>query len=162
MTGFDYTVLAITGLSLVVGLWRGVVSEVLALVAWGVAFFAAMHLSTPVSGVLTGIKDVATAHLAAFALVFVCALMIMALIRFLLRKLLSLVGLGPLDRLLGGVFGLARAALVLVVLVMVGGLTDSPRQPWWREATFAPPLETVVIALKPRLPEALAKRIRFK
>ncbi len=41
MTGFDHAVLAVIALSSVFGLWRGVVSEVLGLVAWVAAFFAA-------------------------------------------------------------------------------------------------------------------------
>lgn len=163
MTGFDYVVLAVTALSLLVGLWRGVVSEILALVAWIVAFFAASTFSGLVAGLLSGaIKDAAVAHVAAFVLVFIAVLMLMALVRVLLKQVLSLAGLGVVDRLLGAVFGLARAALVLVGLVLVGGMTGAPREPWWREATFSPPLETAVIAIKPRLPETLAKRIRFK
>jgi membrane protein required for colicin V production len=40
-------------------------------------------------------------------------------------------------------------------------MTSAPRQPWWRQATLAVPLETAVLALKPWLPADVAKRIRF-
>ena len=41
MTAFDYAVLAVIAASALLGLWRGVVGEVLALAAWVVAFFVA-------------------------------------------------------------------------------------------------------------------------
>jgi membrane protein required for colicin V production len=40
-------------------------------------------------------------------------------------------------------------------------MTSAPQQPWWRQASLAPPLETAVLAVKPMLPDDLAKRIRF-
>src|SRR5690606_1076129 len=40
MTAFDYVVLAIVGLSLVVSVWRGAVREIMALAAWVLAFLA--------------------------------------------------------------------------------------------------------------------------
>ena len=39
MTMFDYIALTVVGLSLVFGLWRGMISEVIALVAWGLGIF---------------------------------------------------------------------------------------------------------------------------
>ena len=42
MTGFDYVVIGIVSVSLLFGLWRGVIGEVIALVAWGVGIFAAI------------------------------------------------------------------------------------------------------------------------
>ena len=41
MNWFDYSILAILALSVLVGLWRGFVSEVLALVCWVLAFWLA-------------------------------------------------------------------------------------------------------------------------
>lgn len=41
MTVFDYVVLFVVAVSLVLGMWRGVVGEIIALVAWVLAFFAA-------------------------------------------------------------------------------------------------------------------------
>jgi membrane protein required for colicin V production len=64
--------------------------------------------------------------------------------------------------MLGALFGLARGVLLLLALVMLAGLTPLPRQSWWRQALFAPPLETAVVALKPWLPAALAQRLQYR
>lgn len=163
MVAFDWAVIAIAGLSALLGLWRGVVSEVLSLAAWVAAFLAAGQFSGLLALRLTSaFGDKGVANVAGFAIIFVGVLILFALVRFLAKSLLSAIGLGPLDRVLGGIFGLARAAVVLLVLVILGGLTTLPREPWWSEANFSPPLETAVMAVKPHLPQALAKKIRFR
>lgn len=163
LTVFDYFVIVVVALSLLIGLWRGVVSEILALVAWVVAFFAARTWSGQAGELLAfGLTDQAWRQVAGFVAVFVAVLILFALARWLLSLLLSAVGLGPLDRLLGGVFGVARGVLVTWVAVLLAGLTALPQQQWWRQAVLAPPFETAVLAAKPWLPPDLAKRIRYR
>lgn len=162
MTVFDYVVIGIVGLSLLFGLWRGVVSEILALVAWGLGIFAAIEFGAAVgSTVFTGLGDPAIRTLAGCVLIFVGVLVAMALVRLAVRSMVKALGLSVSDRLLGMVFGLVRGVLVTMVLVGLGGMTAAPKQPWWREATLAPPLETAVMVARNWLPDELAKRIRF-
>ena len=52
--------------------------------------------------------------------------------------------------------------IACVVLVAAGGMTPLPQEQWWREAQFAPPLETAVLAGRPWLPPDVAGRIRFR
>lgn len=163
MTTFDWVVVVVVGFSALVGLWRGVVSELLALAAWVAAFLVAggfsgmlaVHLEETFGG--NGV-----AYVAAFVILFVAVMLLFALLRSVIKHLLQVMGLGPVDRMLGVIFGLIRAAIVLLFLVTLGGMTRFPFEPWWRTARFSPPLETAVLALRPYLPEALATRIRFK
>lgn len=163
MTPFDYGVLMVLAVSVLLGLWRGVVSELLSLVAWVLAFIAARTWASMVSGMLIGsIADPALRQGAAFVLVFILVLVAMALARFLVRELLRAIGLGFVDRILGATFGIARGMLLVLVGVLLAGLTALPRQSWWREASFSPPLETAVLASRPWLPPELAKRIHYR
>jgi membrane protein required for colicin V production len=163
MTAFDYAVLALVVASALLGLWRGVVSEMLALVAWVVAFLVARAQAPQVSDWLAGqVVEPGMRLAAAYVLVFVGVLLVFALARMLISLMLKAVGLGFLDRLLGGAFGVLRGMLVVVFAVLVAGMTPLPRSDWWRGAVLAPPLETVVIAAKPWLPAEAAKRIRFR
>ena len=41
MTAFDYGVLGVMACSALLGLWRGIIGEIIALLAWVAAFFAA-------------------------------------------------------------------------------------------------------------------------
>lgn len=163
MTVFDYAVLAVVAASVLLGAWRGFVSEALALAAWVAAFFSGRALAPDVAPVFSGwIKEPVLQYIAGFAVVVVAVLVLVALLRFAVSRLLRAIGLGPLDRLLGAVFGVARGALVVLAAMLIGGLTALPQQAWWREAWLAPPLETAVLAIKPWLPPAVAKRIKYR
>ena len=163
MTVFDYTVLAGLALSVLLGIWRGVVSEVLALVAWVLAIFLGRMLAPSLAPELGHwILGAGLQYLAAFALIAVAVLLLVSVIRFMVSSLLQAIGLSLIDRLLGAMFGLARGALIVLALAAAGGLTTFPRQPWWRDAAFSPPLETAVVALKPWLPHEWASRIRYR
>lgn len=163
MTAFDYVVVTIVAASVLLGLWRGVVGEILALVAWVLAFFAAKFFGADVARFLfTSITDPALRIVAAWVAVFVAVLLLMALLRLAVHGLLKALGLSLTDRLLGLFFGAARGLIIVLVLVAVGGMTMAPREKWWSEAVFSAPLETAVLAGKPWLPPEVSKRIRFR
>ena len=163
MTAFDYAVLGVIAVSVLVGLWRGLVSEILALAAWVVAFLAARAWASDVAAWLSGqIADPGIRLAAAYVLVFVGVLLVFAIARMLISLMLKAVGLGLLDRLLGAAFGVLRGVFAVWMAVLVAGMTPLPRTSWWRDAVLAPPLETAVIAAKPWLPAEAAKRIRFR
>lgn len=162
MTYFDYTVIGVVGLSLLFGLWRGVVGEIIALLAWALALFAAIEFGGVVGEALfNGIADPAMRTLGGCIVIFIGVLVAMALVRMVVKSMVKALGLSVSDRLLGMIFGLVRGVLVTMVLVGLGGMTAAPQQVWWREATLAKPLETAVLVAKTWLPDELAKRIRF-
>lgn len=163
MTAFDYAVLTVISASVLLGLWRGVVSEILAIAAWIAAFLVARVVAADVAGLLTGqIAEPGMRLVAAYVLVFAGVLLVFAIARMLISLFLKAVGLGLLDRLLGAAFGVLRGVLVVLAVVLVAGMTQLPKVEWWRNAILAPPLETVVIAAKPWLPAEAAKRIRYR
>ena len=161
MTVFDYLVLLIVATSLLLGMWRGVVGELIALVAWVLAFFAAKWWGTPLAHWFTAISDPTLRIVAGWVAVFMATLVIMALLRLTVRSLIKALGMTLSDRLLGLLFGVARGLAIVLLLVAVGGMTALPKEKWWSEAYFAAPLETAVLASKPWLPSDVAKRIRF-
>lgn len=162
MTVFDYVVIGVIAVSLVLGLWRGVVGELIALAAWVLAVFAAAEFGNQVAQMLyQGIADPSVRTLAGCVTIFVGVLVLMALVRMAVKSLVKALGLSVSDRLLGLVFGLARGVLICMVLVALGGMTSAPQQLWWKSATLSGPLQTAVLVAKPWLPDDLAKRIRF-
>lgn len=163
MTAFDYAVLTIVLASAAIGAWRGVIGEIIALIAWVLAFFAAKWWGAEIGQALfSGIADPGLRIVAGWAAVIVIVLVLMALLRLAVRGLLKALGLSLSDRLLGIVFGLARGLLIVLVLVALGGMTALPKEKWWSEAMLSAPLETGLLACKPWLPPTLSKRIRFK
>ena len=162
MTLFDHVVLTIGGFSVLLGVLRGFTREVIALAGWVVAFtMASAYSGTAAPLLATQIPDESWRVLAAFVAVFFAVLIVMSLAALLAAKLIKSAGLGFEDRLFGGVFGLARGLLVVLVLMLVAGLTPLPRQTVWKDAMLAAPLETLAVIVKQWLPQDWAKYISY-
>lgn len=163
MTAFDYAVLVIVGLSILLSVVRGLVREVLALLAWVVAFVAANLFGSRVGKLMPDAIPTEELRLVAgLVTVFFVALLAMSLVSMAISKLVKSAGLSVEDRLLGSLFGLVRGLLVVVVLVLLAGLTALPKRNMWRDAVLSSPLETVAVEVKQWLPADLANRIKYQ
>jgi membrane protein required for colicin V production len=99
---------------------------------------------------------------ASFIGLMLVSLLLFALLSRAMAEFVRGSGLKPWDRALGVVFGMARALVILVVLVLAAGLTPLPREPIWRNAMSSAPLEALAKRVRVFLPAALAARIRFE
>jgi membrane protein required for colicin V production len=162
MTVFDYAVLIIIGLSAVLSVIRGLVREVLALLAWVVAFVVANLFGGKLALLMPPeVPSEELRLLAGFAGVFFVVLLLMSLAAMALSGLVKSAGLGVEDRILGGIFGLVRGVTIVAILVLLAGLTALPKEPVWRQAVFSPPLEALAVFIKGWMPSDLAKRITY-
>lgn len=162
MTVIDIIVLVIVGISVVYGVFRGLVREVLALLAWIVSFLLANLLAPEAAKLLPqAIASEELRLLLSFVAVFIVVLVGLSVLAILASKLVKVVGLGPADRVVGGVFGLARGLLLVMILVLLAGLSSLPRQSAWREAALRGPLEACAEYIRAWLPADLSRRIRY-
>ena len=162
MTWFDYAVLAVLAVSILIGIWRGLVREAFSLAGWIAACIAALTLAPEAGQLLPANFATPFARgVIAGVVIFLVVLIVCGIAGLLVAKALRLAGLGLADRTLGALFGFARGALISLIVVLAAGLTSLPREPFWREATLSGPLETTVVALKPYLPAPLAARVRY-
>jgi len=162
MTGFDYAVLAIVGVSVLLSIMRGFVREVLALISWVAAFIVARLYALELVPMLPeAIPSEELKMLAAFLIVFLMTLLLCSLLAIALSHIFKKVGLGWIDRGLGAVFGVLRGVLVVCILVLLAGFTGLPRDPMWRNAMFAAPLEAAVLAQLSWLPADIAKHVKY-
>ena len=162
MTGFDIVALVIVIASALAGMWRGLVREVLSLVAFVAAAVAAILWGPIVHETLAPWIDNSLLRMAlGYAGVFLLVLIGVGVINLALGTLIEGTGLAPADRGLGGLFGLLRGLLIMMVLVIGAGYTPMPAEPWWRNAWLAPPFERAAIALKSYLPETVAAWVPY-
>ena len=162
MTWLDYAVLGVAGLSVVWGVWRGLVRELISLAGWVIAFLAANLFAGPLAERLPQATGSAELRLiAAFVGIFIVSLVLTTLLALLLSKLAKAAGLGGLDRVLGGLFGLARGVLVVIAFALVAGLTSLPQKPAWKQSASGALLARTALALKQALPPAFAERLRY-
>ncbi len=162
LTAFDYAVLAVIGLSALRGAWRGLLSEVFGLIGWIAAFFIACRCVGLVVPYIPANwpGGELTQWLVAFVAIVVGVVLVAGVANALLARLVEVSGLGGVDRSLGLMFGLARGVLLVLLLVAFAGLTELPKQAFWRDALLRPYAEAGVHELKSLLPEPLAAYVR--
>ena len=157
MALFDWLALALIVISMLYGLVRGLVFEVISLAGWVAAFLCAQWFADSVATWLPfGEVDAAWRYPLAFVLVFVAVAFGVGLVASITRKLVTVVGLGPVDRMLGGMFGAARGAVALLTVAVVVHLLALSDSAWWHESRGAVVLDAALQGLKPALPEKLA------
>jgi membrane protein required for colicin V production len=161
MTGFDYTIAGIMLVSLLLGLWRGLVYEMLSLLGWPLAFILSRQFAGSLAPLLPVSQDAVRVALA-YALVFIAALMLWGMLVWLFARLVKAVGLGVLDSLLGSLFGLLRGLLIILILVWLAGTSSIPEQPFWRDAKFSKSAEDIALLSKVVLPDNIAVRIHYR
>lgn len=152
MTGIDWFIFVCIVLSVLLGLLRGLVREVVALLGWVIAVALALRYSSELGTVLpmsvqwpalrTGLAGVA---------IVVSVLLISGLVGWLLKKMMAAVQLSWMDRSLGAGFGLVRAAVVLMAGVLFSYNTALAQQPWWQKSKLLPQAEVGARWMAPRL-----------
>jgi membrane protein required for colicin V production len=161
MTSIDLLALAILAISILVGLLRGFTRELFSLGALLLAVLAARALSPWLAPRLPGLGEAGLGYAAAIAIIFVLVLLLAGLAGMLMGSAVRLAGLGGYDKLLGGLFGLARGVVVLVLLTLLAGLTAMPRTTAWQASWLHSGLEAMAMGCKPWLPAELADLIQY-
>ncbi len=138
LSAVDWILLAVLGLSLLLGMWRGIVQEVLSLVGWGAAFYVS-QMYAPLAAAWLPMEGSSQMlrYAAGFVVVFVAVLIATVLVSWVVKKLVSAVGLGPLDRLLGSLFGLMRGVVILLAVTVFVGMTPMRETEAWKQAQGA-------------------------
>jgi membrane protein required for colicin V production len=160
MATVDIALIAVLAASVIVGLARGLVFEVLSLVGWVVAYVAAQCLATEVAPhVPVGRPGSAVNYAAAFGATFVLVLVVWAILARLVRLLIHATPLSAIDRVLGAGFGLLRGLMLLMVVATVVALTPWSRSTAWQSSQGASWLKEALAQLKPVLPEDVARHL---
>ena len=149
----DWVLLTVLVLSLLLGAWRGLVFEVLSVLGWVAAFFAAQWLAPWVADLLPlSTLSAAMKFGVAFVLTFIASVFAAGLLASLMRKLVSAAGLRPADRLLGALFGVLRGMVLLLAVTVAVNMTPFKGSDWWQASRGALVLTSALNALKPLLP----------
>jgi len=97
--------------------------------------------------------------LAAWLLVFLGVWLGLSLLSALIRRLVSAVGLGLLDRFIGGVFGLLRGGIALMAVSVLVGFTPLKNSEAWMNSWMAQSADWGVMFFKPILPAQLERLV---
>lgn len=158
----DIALLVVLGLSMLIGLVRGFVVEVMAIVVW-ICAIALAHWFGPILAVqFSDAVELSSARIfLGYGLIFIASLIGGAILIYFLKKLVAGTGLTGTDRLFGMVFGAVRGLALLVVLILVMGLTPMPKDPWWQSSQMISLFRPMAERARAWLPEPVAKHIQF-
>ena len=136
----DYIIIGALVLSAGLAFFRGFAIEAFSLVIWVASFVVARLFSAPLGEFLANWVDPPSARIpVAFMALVILTLIVGALCKLLIKKMVDATGLSGLDRLLGSAFGLARGALLVVIaLAVLSRLTQMPEDPWWQSSLLIP------------------------
>ena len=161
MIWVDYLIFGILALSALIGLIRGLVREVLSLAIWIGAFLVAWWFYQPLAEHLTAWISTPSVRLGAAFLILVFVVLIAgAIVGHLITLLVEKTGLTGTDRLLGVVFGAARGAVLVAMLVYLAGLTPLPDDPWWKESALVGRFQALADRVLGELPPELTERLK--
>lgn len=158
MAAIDLILLLLLLASVLLGLWRGLVYELLSIAGWVVAFLLAQTFAAWAAERLP-LKDFTEPlrYAAGFVAVFVAAAFGAALLSWLVGQVIDSVGLRPVDRALGAGFGLLRGLVMLLALALVVNMTPFKQQEGWRASVGARSLDRGLYWLKGAMPDSLAR-----
>ncbi len=156
MPALDWIFASVLLLSMLLGAWRGLVYEVLSLASWIAALVLAQWLALDVAQRLPlGGSSEMVRYAAGFVLVFIAAVMAGGLMAALFKKLMATVGLRPVDRALGAIFGLTRGVLLLLLSTALVGLTSLKASAAWQDSMGVGVAQAALQGIRPALPPDL-------
>ncbi len=160
----DYIIITILLFSIVAGFARGIVKELLSVLTWIIAFIASSLFAGKLASAFTGSSTVQSAvadtsnavganaaepvsMLAlglSFVSIFLVILVIGSLISYVISGAVDTAGLGFVNRMFGGVFGLARGILINLVFIFIVQLTSYSQESYWKESKLVPMYQPAV------------------
>jgi membrane protein required for colicin V production len=162
ITTFDIGVIVVVLLSTLFAFARGLIRELIAVVSWVGAAVVAWYAFEPARPYM---QDVVGEGLVAdgltVAVVFLVPLIALKVVGAAFARAVALVGLGGVDRLLGGVFGVARGALIVCLAYVGIDLLMAPddRPDWLRNARTLPYVQDGVVRLRELVPDGVAEEL---
>lgn len=125
----DIAIISVLGLSVITGLFRGFIKEVIALSLWIFAFWFAFHYGTMLDPWINPYIHEQTAKtIVEFIIILFVTLLLGGLVNLFIGFIVRRSGLSGMDRLLGMAFGFIRGVFI-VAIIMVGirlsGISDT-------------------------------------
>lgn len=175
---FDVIVLIITIISAFISFLRGLIREVLTIFGV-VGGLAAAWYAGPILlpfmkdwlGVKEGVEpeklmgvlpyDILAAILA-YGLIFIVVALVLSIVSHILAETARAIGLGPVDRTLGVIFGIARGILLISIPVMVMQLitSDEQREEWFKDSKTYFYVDKVSVALLDMVPDSTVEKFK--
>ena len=158
MSGFDWIIAAIFLISIVVGILRGFIKEILSLTSWVLAFWLGNRFCHEAGEFLANYIDIpadAFRVAAGFALVFIGTLFLFAIISYVISKVFMHGAIKGTDRVLGIVSGALRAGAIVIAIILAARGLGMENSQWWAKSQLLPHFMPAANYIEPLLPKTL-------
>ena len=156
LTNYDFIFLIIIGVSSILALIRGGVSELLSLCTWIIVYYIIGHYATTLD---TFIPNMVSNHILRTSIVFISVFILVAIFIAIVKKLtlnmISSIGLGGLNYVLGFIFGIIRGIILCALLVVIVEIFNLDNSHGWKKSKLAPLINPVVHGIANIIPEQL-------
>jgi membrane protein required for colicin V production len=162
MSTADIAIIAVFAISMIIGLVRGFVVEVMAIAVWILAVGLAYWFGPQLAAMFSSTLELSSARIfLGYGLIFVGTLVSGAILIYFLKKLVAGTGLTGTDRLFGMLFGAVRGLVLVVLSILMLGLTPFPGDSWWGASRAIAMFQPMAERARAWLPEAVARQIQF-
>jgi len=154
-------------LSIVFGFIRGFIKDVISLIFLVLGIYLAIKYAPQLTARFAGKAAGGEATVSyliligMFLLVFIVTIIVGALASYFLSLVFAFGGLGLINSILGGVFGVVRAVIITVAIIYVVQLTSAGNEPVWNQSKivsyFQPMTQWLVNNVSPTLDALKAK-----
>ena len=125
LNNFDVLAYTLVGISVVIGLFKGVTKSIIWLLAIVGSIYSILHYRVIVANKLTPYVDSEILRIIFAVIIIVILFMLLGtIITRIVRSLISAIGLSGVDHLFGGVFGFMRGYLILGILTNLISYSD--------------------------------------
>lgn len=150
----DLAIIAVVGLSVLTGLFRGFVKEVIALAAWVLSIWMGVKYSALLDPWLSQyLADKSIRAVAAFLIIMFGVLLVGGVVNAVLSFILKQAGLSGTDRTLGMGFGFVRGVFIVALIMMAIRMTSLPYEEYRKESSLYARFDPVVDLLYGYMPE---------
>jgi len=161
MNPFDILVVVILLYCLIRGIFSGLIQEVAAIVGvFGGLYAALAFYRLPAHTFAPWVADPTIANVLGFAAIFIGVWGAVALLGTIIRQALAITRLKWVDWVLGGLFGLVKAVLVITILVIALTTFLPPQAPLVRQSRLAPYINTVSREMIRIIPQDIRRAYR--
>ncbi|MCE2926748.1 MAG: CvpA family protein [Rickettsiales bacterium] len=158
---FDLAVIGVMAISCLIAFFRGLIKEILSLVAWIGAAVVAVYYYAPAAEFMQAyFKSKSVAGLAAGLSLYIGALIVFSIINLVIIKTIKQGGeTGMLDNMLGLLFGAFRGAFIIsLAFFMITLVVAKDEYPdWIKESVTHPYAEKGALILTRIAPERMAE-----
>lgn len=153
MIFFDYILILILIFSFIISYYRGFIKEVLSILKWILSFYISISFCKNFSDIfLNYISDPLLSNIFSFIFLFIIIFIMANIIAKLLTNFLKFIGLGSLNNLLGGILGVGKSIIIILIFTILISTTDMIKQNFITQSLSYPYFKNIIESIIPYMP----------